>query len=170
MQRVDVNEYIEQGTLAANPVLEHGDVIRVEAVGKALVLGEVRYPASYDIGPEMDILDLIAQAGGAGFCRFGAGCADPHIAKRPTSELLVNVQALLSGRVETPLIQRNDVVFVPARAQVIILGAVLTWHYPKEGRSPVRCGCFSRGTYGSGRCSADFRYPHWPGGTGDLRD
>ena len=97
MQRVDVNEYIEQGTLAANPVLEHGDVIRVEAVGKALVLGEVRYAASYDIGPEMDILDLIAQAGGA----LDSADLEQVVLTRTlqngqASELLVNVQALSS--------------------------------------------------------------------------
>ena len=65
IQRVNVNEYIHSGQLSANPILEHGDVIQVDAVGKALILGEVRQPASYDIGPDMNILDLLADAGGA---------------------------------------------------------------------------------------------------------
>lgn len=126
VQRINVNEYIHNGLLTANPIVEHGDVIQVDAVGKALILGEVRAPASYDIGPEMNILDLLAAAGGA----LNTADLEQVVLTRTTEsgksrEMLINVQALLAGREEkAPLIEPNDVVFVPAKEQVIVLGAV----------------------------------------------
>jgi len=126
IQRINVTEYIQQGNLAANPILEPGDVIQVDAVGKALILGEVRQPASYDIGAEMDILDLLGLAGGA----LDSADLEQVVLTRTyeggaTREMVINVQSLLAGRTEdAPRIQRNDVVFVPAKQQVIVLGAV----------------------------------------------
>jgi protein involved in polysaccharide export with SLBB domain len=126
IQRVNVNEYIHSGQLSANPILEHGDVIQVDAVGKALILGEVRQPASYDIGPDMNILDLLADAGGA----LDSADLEQVVLTRTsasgqTREVVINVQSLLAGRTENaPVIQRNDVVFIPRKEQVIVLGAV----------------------------------------------
>lgn len=123
---VNVNDYIKSGLTAANPILKDGDVIQVEPVGRVLILGEVRYPASYDIGPEMDILDLIATAGGA----LDSADLEQVVLTRTldsgrTREIIIDVQALLAGRTEdVPVLQRDDVIFVPAKEQVIVLGAV----------------------------------------------
>ena len=62
---VNVNDFLKTGAVEANPILDSGAIVYVSSVGKALILGDVRQPAGYDITRGMDISDLLALSGGA---------------------------------------------------------------------------------------------------------
>ena len=125
VESVNVNDFITAGVMEANPVLQSGDVIYVSSAGKALILGDVRQPAGYDTAKGMDVLDLLALAGGA----LETADLERVVLTRQENgkslEYVINVQAFLSGQSkETIEIRPHDVVFVPGKQQVIVLGAV----------------------------------------------
>lgn len=122
--QVDVSQFLTAGTLAANPLIESGDTIFVPPAGTVAIFGEVRQPASYSLGKGMDILELLAEAGGAlDSADLERVVVTSQGAEEPV-EQLVNVQELLAGRGKPLTLKPNDVVFVPKKQQVLVLGAV----------------------------------------------
>lgn len=121
---VDANEFIQTGNLAHNPLIESSDMIFVPTSGRATIFGEVRQPTSYDLGNGLDILDLLALAGGA---LDSADLEHVVITSQTVGEpqdQVVNVQSFMAGRSKPLTIKPNDVVFVPKKQQVMVLGAV----------------------------------------------
>ena len=124
--QINVNEFINQGHLDANPVIMSGDMIFVPTSGRATIFGEVRQPTSYDLQGGLDILDLLALAGGAlDSADLERVVVTSQTAEEP-EEKIINVQDLLAGKGRKVQINPNDVVFVPKKQQVIVLGAVRT--------------------------------------------
>ncbi|MDD3781355.1 MAG: SLBB domain-containing protein [Limnochordia bacterium] len=122
--QVDVNQFLQGGDLAANPLLESGDMIYVPPAGRAAIFGEVRQPASYSLGQGLDILELLAAAGGALDTADLERVVVTSQGEEGPLERIVNVQELLSGRGRPTALRPNDVVFVPKKQQVMVLGAV----------------------------------------------
>ena len=122
--QVDVQRFLETGHLADNPLIETGDVVFVPASGRATIFGEVRQPTSYDLGSGLDVLDLLALAGGAlDSADLENVVVTTQVDGEPT-EQVINVQNFMSGRGKPIRIEPNDVVFVPKKKQVMVLGAV----------------------------------------------
>lgn len=122
--QVDVNQFLQGGDLTANPLLESGDMIYVPPAGRAAIFGEVRQPASYSLGQGLDILELLAAAGGALDTADLERVVVTSQGEEGPLERIVNVQELLSGRGRPTALRPNDVVFVPKKQQVMVLGAV----------------------------------------------
>jgi polysaccharide export outer membrane protein len=122
--QINVNDFISNGSLDANPLISSGDMIFVPTSGRATIFGEVRQPTSYDLQGGLDILDLLALAGGA----LDSADLERVVVTSQTDdgprEITLNVQELLSGRGKAIQINPDDVVFVPKKQQVIVLGAV----------------------------------------------
>jgi protein involved in polysaccharide export with SLBB domain len=72
----------------------------------------------------MDILELLAMAGGALDSADLERVVVTSQTGGETVEQVVNVQELLGGRGSTLVLKPNDVVFVPKKQQVMVLGAV----------------------------------------------
>lgn len=122
--QIDVNNYIESGNLAGNPIVESGDMIFVPTSGRATIFGEVRNPTSYNLGSGLDVLDLLALAGGAlDSADLEKVSVTRQVDGKPV-EQIINVQEFISGKSSPISIQPNDVVFVPKKQQVMVLGAV----------------------------------------------
>lgn len=122
--QVDVNQFLESGSLSHNPLIESGDMIFVPTSGRATIFGEVRQPTSYDLGSGLDVLDLLALAGGA---LDTADLEQVVVTSQKDGqpvEQIINVQDYMSGRSKPATILPNDVVFVPKKQQVMVLGAV----------------------------------------------
>mgnify|MGYP000927228155 FL=1 len=122
--QVDVNQFLESGSLSHNPLIESGDMIFVPTSGRATIFGEVRQPTSYDLGSGLDVLDLLALAGGA---LDTADLEQVVVTSQKDGqpvEQIINVQDYMSGRSKAAAILPNDVVFVPKKQQVMVLGAV----------------------------------------------
>src|SRR5690606_24636973 len=122
--QVDVNQFLQGGDLAANPLLESGDMIYVPPAGRAAIFGEVRQPASYSLGQGVGSLELRAAAGGALDTADLERVVVTSQGEEGPLERIVNVQELLSGRGRPTALRPNDVVFVPKKQQVMGLGAV----------------------------------------------
>lgn len=123
---VDVNQFFETGNLAHNPLIASTDTIFVPPAGRATIFGEVRQPTSYDLGNGLDILDLLALAGGALDSADLEHVVITRQAEGDPQEQVVNVQDFLAGGSRPVKIQANDVVFVPKKKQVMVFGAVRT--------------------------------------------
>ena len=122
--QVDVNQFLESGSPSHNPLIESGDMIFVPTSGRATIFGEVRQPTSYDLGSGLDVLDLLALAGGA---LDTADLEQVVVTSQKDGqpvEQIINVQDYMSGRSKAAAILPNDVVFVPKKQQVMVLGAV----------------------------------------------
>ena len=121
---VDVTRFIDGGDLQGNPLIQSGDMVFVPTSGRATIFGEVRNPTSYNLGNGLDILDLLALAGGA----LDSADLEQVVLTRQTEgepqEQIINVQEFLSGRIKPIKIEPNDVVFVPKKQQIMVLGAV----------------------------------------------
>lgn len=122
--QVDVNSFLTAGDLTANPLIESGDMVYVPRAGTVAIFGEVREPASYSLSRDMDILELLAMAGGALDSADLERVVVTSQTGGETVEQVVNVQELLGGRGSTLVLKPNDVVFVPKKQQVMVLGAV----------------------------------------------
>ncbi len=121
---LDVDEFIVTGNLIHNPLIESGDLVFVPTSGRATIFGEVRQPTSYDLKGGLDILDLLALAGGAQDSADLERVVITSQTEKEPVERIVNLQSMLAGRVKPVEISSNDVVFVPKKQQVMILGAV----------------------------------------------
>jgi protein involved in polysaccharide export with SLBB domain len=121
---VDVRLFLEQGQLEGNPLVEGDDMIFVPASGRATIFGEVRQPRSYDLGSGLDLLDLMALAGGSlDSADLENVVITSQIDGQPV-EQVVNVQNYMAGREKPVAIKPNDVIFVPKKQQVMVVGAV----------------------------------------------
>lgn len=121
---VNVQEFIETGKIASNPLIQSGDLIYVPSSGRATIFGEVRQPTSYDLGSGLDILGLLALAGGAlDSADLERVIVTSQSADGPV-ETTVNVNTYLAGRAKAMEIKPNDVVFIAKKQQVVVLGAV----------------------------------------------
>jgi len=122
--RVNVDQFLANGDLTNNPLMESGDLVFVPSTGKATIFGEVRQPTSYDLRPDLNILDLLALAGGALESADLERVVVTVQTENGPQEKRVNVQAMLAGRKKPLAIGSNDVVFVPKKQQVMVFGAV----------------------------------------------
>jgi polysaccharide export outer membrane protein len=124
VMHIDVNKFLTAGDAQSNPIIESGDLVFVPPSGRVAIFGEVRSPASYDLGRGEGLLDLLAMAGGAlDTADLERVVVTSHTGSAAV-ERLVDVQELLSGRGQAVHLQPNDVVFVPKKQQVMVLGAV----------------------------------------------
>ncbi len=121
---LDVDEFISSGNLLHNPLIESGDLVFVPTSGRATIFGEVRQPTSYDLKGGLNILDLLALAGGALESADLERVVITSQTEQEPLEKIINVRSMLAGRVKPVEINSNDVVFVPKKQQVMILGAV----------------------------------------------
>jgi len=121
---VDMASFLVTGDISANPIIESGDMVFVPRSGRVAVFGEVRNPASYDLGSGLDIVDLLALAGGALETADLTQVVVSSQAQGESFEQVVNVEELLTGRGKPLTLKPNDVVFVPKQKHILLLGAV----------------------------------------------
>ncbi len=122
---LDLESFIERGTASENPRLQDGDVIRVSSAGRALVLGSVRNPGTYNLVRGMDLLDLLGEAGGP---LDSADLEQAVVTRKHDSgdvEIPIDLEAMMAGRSEQDkTLQPNDILYVPEKRKVILLGEV----------------------------------------------
>lgn len=125
IMNLDLEMFIERGTAAENPRLQDGDVIRVASAGRALVLGSVRNPGTYNLVRGMDLLDLLGEAGGP---LDTADLEQAVVTRKHESgdmEIPLDLEAMMAGRGDQDkTLQPQDILYVPAKRKVIVLGEV----------------------------------------------
>jgi len=121
---IDLHRLLQEGDLTENLELRAGDVLVVRQAGKISVLGEVRAPATLEIGEPVTVLEALARAGSV---TEDADLAHGQLIT-PEGAIPLDLEALLTrGEMQfNAMVNPGDVVLVP-RAQpetVLILGAV----------------------------------------------
>ncbi len=122
---VDLRRLLHDGDLTENIELQPGDVLVVREAGKISVLGEVRAPATLEVGEPIDVLEALARAGGL---TPEADLARAQVIT-PEGSIPIDLDALLMrGEMQYNItINPGDVVLVPRAGPetVLILGAVM---------------------------------------------
>ncbi len=121
---IDLRRLLQEGDLSQNLELRAGDVLVVRQAGKISVLGEVRAPATFEIGEPVTVLEALARAGSV---TEDADLAHGQLIT-PEGAIPLDLEALLMrGEMRYNLmVNPGDVVLVPRAAPetVLILGAV----------------------------------------------
>ena len=124
VRQADVHQFLETGDLLHNPLIESDDLIFVPASGRATVFGEVGQPGSYDLGSGLDVLDLLALAGGVLDSADLENVVITRQIKEEPVEQIINVKSYMEGKNKPIPVEPNDVVFIPKQQQVTVFGAV----------------------------------------------
>jgi polysaccharide export outer membrane protein len=121
---IDLGRLLQDGDLTQNVRLEPGDVLVVREAGKISVLGEVRAPATFDVGEPITVLEALARAGSV----TADAALDRAQVITPEGAIPIDLEGLLMrGEMQYNLsVRPGDVVLVPPAAPetVLILGAV----------------------------------------------
>ncbi len=119
-----------------------GDQIRVDKVGVVYAVGAFKVQGSYQLknATRTTVTQLIALAGGIG---FEAASGDSHIVRKQNGQqtlIAINVSKILKGTVPDPILQPDDVLFVPTNQ----LKAVIKGGGPGIIVSAVDAALFTR--------------------------
>ncbi len=121
---VDLRKLLREGDLSENVALEPGDVLVVREADKISVLGEVRAPASLEVGEPITVLEALARAGSV----TSEARLDRAQILTPQGAIPIDLEALLErGEMQYNIVVNpGDVVLVPRAGPetVLVLGAV----------------------------------------------
>ena len=106
---IDLIELLEEGNLALNVVLRHGDVVQVPEAQNIYVLGFVNKPGGYPLRRPMTILEGIALAGG-----LIAREASPRHSdlKRDNEIIPLDLVAIAEGEMPNFYLRPDDIIDV----------------------------------------------------------
>jgi polysaccharide export outer membrane protein len=117
---INLKSLLESGDPRSNVLVYPGDVVKVTRAGIVYVIGEVRKPGGFQLKSNENISVLQALALAEGLTRTSAKShariihTDEATGKR--TELALNLDKILAGKIADPLLQPKDIVFVPNSA------------------------------------------------------
>jgi polysaccharide biosynthesis/export protein len=124
--QIDLRRLLREGDLSENILLDPGDVIVVREADRVSVLGEVRAPATLDVGEPITVLEALARAGSV----TAEARLDRAQVLTPTGSIPIDLEGLLMrGEMQYNIVVNpGDVVLVPRAGPetVLIVGAVLS--------------------------------------------
>lgn len=118
---VDMEQLLRSGDLSLNIPIYGGDVINVERAGIVYVSGEVSRPGGYVLKnrgrEELTVMQILSLAGGT--TRFAAR-KQARIIRTDESgqrhEIALNLDKVLAGKTEDPVLKADDILLVPGSA------------------------------------------------------
>lgn len=117
---IKLKDLLESGDPRSNVVVYPGDVIKVTRAGVVYVVGEVKKPGGFMLKTNENITALQALAMAEGLTRTSAKSRARIIRTDESSgartEIPINLDKILAGRIADPLLRPKDIVFVPNSA------------------------------------------------------
>ena len=119
---VDINlkSLLDSGDARSNVVVYPGDVVKVTRAGVVYVVGEVKKPGGFMLKTNENITALQALAMAEGLTRTSAKSRARIIRTDESSgartEIPINLDKILAGRIADPLLRPKDIIFVPNSA------------------------------------------------------
>jgi len=113
--KIPVRELL-QGEAAANPLLEGGEVVHVPRAGIVYVVGAVRRPGGFVLRSQQPLTVVKALALAEDLKNTAARDKAVIIRSpvgRPKQEIPLKLKQILARKAEDPLLEANDVLFVP---------------------------------------------------------
>ena len=114
IQRVPVTGLIDGAEPAYNPLLEGGEEVRVPAVGKVYVVGNVKQPGGFRLDASGSMTVLKALALSTGLAPFATKVA--YIYRRvdgTPQEIPVELQKIMDRKAPDVALAANDILYVP---------------------------------------------------------
>jgi polysaccharide biosynthesis/export protein len=119
--RIDLEAILKQGDLSLNIPVRGGDIIHVppRRVEYYYVVGDVTRPGVFELPIDEDDSELllthaVAKAGGpAKTAKMSDGILVRYDENGERQELAVDFNAILRGRRSDPVVQPNDIIFIP---------------------------------------------------------
>lgn len=117
---INLKNLLESGDPHSNVVVYPGDVVKVTRAGVVYVVGEVKKPGGFMLKTNENITALQAVAMAEGLTRTSAKSRARIIRTDESSgartEIPINLDKILAGRIADPLLRPKDIVFVPNSA------------------------------------------------------
>ena len=113
---VNMKHLLESGDPRSNIDVYPGDIVKVARAGVVYVIGEVKKAGGFLLktNESVSVLQALAMAEGL---TATAAKSKAVIIRRDSSggreEIAINLGKLLKGKVDDPLLQENDIIFVP---------------------------------------------------------
>jgi len=116
---IDLKALLETGDPSYNVTVYPGDIVKVTRAGIVYVVGEVRKPGGFVLKTNENISVLQALALGEGLTSTAAKGRAQVIRTDDDGERIeipIDLGEILKGKADDPLLQPNDIVFVPNSA------------------------------------------------------
>jgi polysaccharide export outer membrane protein len=113
---VSLKELLDSGDSRYDPLVYPGDVVKVTRAGVVYVVGQVRRPGGFLLKTNENISVLQALALAEGLTSTAQGKRARIIfsgADGARTETAINLDNILKGKAPDPLLQANDILFVP---------------------------------------------------------
>ena len=127
---IDMEQLLRSGNLELNVPIYGGDIINVEKAGIVYVSGEVGRPGGYVLKnrgrEQLTVLQILALAGGVR--PFAAKKQSRIIRTDDTGqrhEIALNLDKVLAGKAEDPVLRPDDILFVPGSAARPVLNRAI---------------------------------------------
>jgi polysaccharide biosynthesis/export protein len=118
--QINLKNLLESGDARDNVIVYPGDVVKVTRAGVVYVVGEVKKPGGFMLKTNENITALQAVAMAEGLTRTSAKSRARIIRTDESSgartEIPINLDKILAGRIADPLLLPKDIVFVPNSA------------------------------------------------------
>jgi polysaccharide export outer membrane protein len=116
--KIDLAKLMQGNDPSLNIEVHSGDIVSVSAVPIIYVVGAVTKPGGYTVqDPSFGITALQALAMAAGLKSVAASSRSMIIRRTATGQergkISVDLEKLMAGKLEDPLLQPNDILFVP---------------------------------------------------------
>jgi polysaccharide biosynthesis/export protein len=116
-QQISLKDLLESGDSRYNVLVYPGDVVKVLRAGIIYVVGEVKKPGGFELKSNESISVLQALALAEGMTRTSAASQARIIRMEETTgkrtEIRINLGKILTQKAPDPMLQSNDIVFVP---------------------------------------------------------
>jgi polysaccharide biosynthesis/export protein len=117
---INLKNLLESGDPHSNVAVYPGDVVKVTRAGVVYVVGEVKKPGGFTLKTNENITALQALAMAEGLTRTSAKSRARIIRTDESTgahtEIPINLDKILAGRIADPLLRPKDIVFVPNSA------------------------------------------------------
>jgi polysaccharide biosynthesis/export protein len=117
---INLKSLLDSGDARSNVIVYPGDVVKVTRAGVVYVVGEVKKPGGFMLKTNENITALQALAMAEGLTRTSAKSHARIIRTDESSgartEIPINLDKILAGRVADPLLRPKDIIFVPNSA------------------------------------------------------
>ncbi|PYT84038.1 MAG: hypothetical protein DMG41_28720 [Acidobacteria bacterium] len=118
--QVNLKDLLDSSNVHQNPIVNPGDIVKVQRAGIVYVVGEVQRPGGFVMksNEKISVLQVIALGGGLMRTASKAGAriihTDEQSGKREQTP--IDLAKILAGKAPDPMLEARDIVFVPNSA------------------------------------------------------
>ena len=117
---MNLKDLLDSSNVHQNPIVNPGDIVKVQRAGIVYVVGEVQRPGGFvtKSNEKISVLQVIALGGGLMRTASKAGAriihTDEQSGKREQTP--IDLAKILAGKAPDPMLEARDIVFVPNSA------------------------------------------------------